>query len=46
MEMGELLGWVQTLLQELGVWDTLMAVINVSLLIVAASALLKFLRGA
>lgn len=45
MDIGQLFAWVQTLLQNLGVWDLLGVVINIALITSAAAFVIRVLRS-
>lgn len=45
MDMAEIFGWVRTLLTQLGVWDTLSAVMQVMMVVAASMFVFKWLRG-
>lgn len=45
MDIGEIFGWVQTLLTQLGVWDFLGTVLKIAMVVTVTGFVLKQLRG-
>lgn len=45
MEIGELFGWVQTVLEQLGVWTTLGVLVKMMLVVTATTFVFRWFRG-
>lgn len=45
MSYGEMLGWMQTFFEQIGIWDDVSVALSIVVMLATAGAVISFVRG-